>query len=375
MSAVWLASDGVMSPLGHTTDASYQKIRKKETGIREINDRALLPIPFFAGKMEDSGIGDTPSLSRFEKICWEAMKQATQGIALAPERTLFILSTTKGNISFLEEGRSTDPRLGLHATSHHLASMVGLTNFTVVSNACVSGVMAMIVAKRFLESGKYDHALVVGADILSQFVVSGFNCLQAISPLPCKPFDRKRSGVNLGEAAAAVILTTKPEQLSVTPIIKIVGGGLSNDANHISGPSRTGEELGNAISQALREARLETDDVDFISAHGTATRYNDEMEAKAFTGLGLNHTLTNSMKGYFGHTLGAAGILETIMSARSLLYNETIATHGCDDPDSPLINVCLQPEKREVNICLKTASGFGGCNAAIILQKDPYLVG
>jgi 3-oxoacyl-[acyl-carrier-protein] synthase I len=369
MSTVWIASDGVVSPLGRTADATYQKIRNRKTGIQEINDMAFLSIPFFAGKIEASGTGDSPSLSRFEKICWDAMRQATQGITLAPERTLFILSTTKGNISFLEEGRSTDPRLSLHATSHYLASMVGLTNFTVVSNACVSGVMAMIVAKRFLESGKYDHALVVGADVLSQFVVSGFNCLQAISPLPCKPFDRKRSGVNLGEAAAAVIVTTKPEHLGVTPVIKIVGGGLSNDANHISGPSRTGEELGNAITQALHEAHLQPDDIDFISAHGTATRYNDEMEAKAFTGLGLNLTLTNSMKGYFGHTLGAAGILETIMSARSLQHNEMIATHGCEDPDSPLINVCLEPEKREVNICLKTASGFGGCNAALLLQK------
>ncbi|NOS56723.1 MAG: beta-ketoacyl synthase [Cyclobacteriaceae bacterium] len=369
MSTVWIAADGVVSPLGRTTDATYQKIRNGKTGIREINDRALLPIPFFAGKMEDSDIGDSPGLSRFEKICWEAMRQATLGIALAPERTLFILSTTKGNISFLEQGRSTDPRLALHATSRYLASMAGIRDQMVVSNACVSGVMAMIVAKRFLESGKYDHALVVGADVLSQFVVSGFNCLQAISPLPCKPFDRKRSGVNLGEAAAAVILTTKPEQLGVTPFIKIVGGGLSNDANHISGPSRTGEELGNAISQALSEAHLETDNVDFISAHGTATRYNDEMEAKAFIGLGLNHTLTNSMKGYFGHTLGAAGVLETIMSAKSLQHNEVIATYGCEEPDNPPINVCLKPEKRMVNTCLKTASGFGGCNAAIILQK------
>lgn len=297
------------------------------------------------------------------------MRQALAGVQLPNERTLFILSTTKGNISFLEEGRSMGPRLPLHATSHFLASMIGLTNYMVVSNACVSGVMAMIVAKRFLESGKYDHALVVGADVLSQFVVTGFNCLQALSPLPCKPFDRKRSGVNLGEAAAAVILTAKPEQLGITPIVKIVGGGLSSDANHISGPSRTGEELGNAITQALHEAHLQTDNIDFISAHGTATRYNDEMEAKAFTGLGLNHTLTNSMKGYFGHTLGAAGILETVMSARSLQQNEMIATHGCQEPDTPLINVCLEPEKRDVNICLKTASGFGGCNAAILLQK------
>jgi 3-oxoacyl-[acyl-carrier-protein] synthase-1 len=148
-----------------------------------------------------------------------------------------------------------------------------------------------------------------------------------------------------------------------------VGGGLSNDANHISGPSRTGEELGNAITQALVQARLSTSDIDFISAHGTATRYNDEMEAKAFTGLNLNNTLTNSMKGYFGHTLGAAGVLETVMSANSLSDNEMIATQGCEEPDSPSINVCIKTEKRTMNVCLKTASGFGGCNAAIILQK------
>ncbi len=153
--------------------------------------------------------------------------------------------------------------------------------------------------------------------------------------------------------------------------VRIVGGGLSNDANHISGPSRTGEELGFAIQQALEEAGMTSKDIDFISAHGTATLYNDEMEAKAFNLMNLKETPLNSLKGYYGHTLGAAGIVETIISAQSLKEDELIPTAGFESVGvTQTVNVIKKKESRVLKTCLKTASGFGGCNAAIILQKE-----
>lgn len=153
--------------------------------------------------------------------------------------------------------------------------------------------------------------------------------------------------------------------------VSIAGGGLSNDANHISGPSRTGEELGFAIHQALQEAGINSNDIDFISAHGTATLYNDEMEAKAFNLMNLQETPLNSLKGYYGHTLGAAGILETILSAQSLKEDELIPTAGFESGGvTQPVNVIKKKESRVLKRCLKTASGFGGCNAAIILQKE-----
>jgi 3-oxoacyl-[acyl-carrier-protein] synthase-1 len=228
-----------------------------------------------------------------------------------------------------------------------------------------------LVARRLIQAGRFDHAIVIGADILSHFVIAGFQSLQALSPELCRPFDEGRKGINLGECAAGVIVTSKHQDLEAKRRYSILGGGLSNDANHISGPSRTGEELGFAIQSAMNEGQLVVSDLDFISAHGTATIYNDEMEAKAFGRLGLENIPINSMKGYFGHTLGAAGLLEMAMCCESLAQDTLIPTLGFEKLGvSQPINVVREVEHRKIDTCLKTASGFGGCNSAIILQKD-----
>jgi len=201
-------------------------------------------------------------------------------------------------------------------------------------------------------------------------VVSGFQSLQALSPEPCRPFDAERKGINLGEAAAAVVLSNK-RGAGLNHSISITGGGLSNDANHISGPSRTGDELGFAIRQAMEEAGKKPEEIDFISAHGTATLYNDEMEARAFHGVGMDDVPLNSLKGYFGHTLGAAGVVETVMCIHSLLNNEVLATKGFERSGvSQAVRVSNELISTPMTTCLKTASGFGGCNGAIILQKE-----
>jgi 3-oxoacyl-[acyl-carrier-protein] synthase-1 len=293
------------------------------------------------------------------------------GREIPRDRSVLILSTTKGNIGFLEAGQPGHPRVALHSAATFLADRLGFKHHFMVSNACVSGVMSLIVAKRMLETARYDHALVAGGDVLTRFVTSGFQSLLALSPELCRPFDADRKGINLGEAAASILLTTRPGDFAGTPAIRILGGGLSNDANHISGPSRTGEELGYAIQDALEESGIGKDGIDFISAHGTATRYNDEMEANAFARLGLEGIPTNSLKAYFGHTLGAAGLVETAMSCESLLQGELIATLGFETLGvSQPINIIRETVPKVMNTCLKTASGFGGCNAAIILRRE-----
>lgn len=371
MKRVWMAADCIVSPLGWTTAENYQNLRAGRTGIRQINDASFSKDPFYGAMMD--GVSSTADVSRFEYLCQRALQSLMQTVTLPKERTVFILSTTKGNISFLEEGRADHPRIHLHAVAKMLAAQIGLTDYRVVSNACISGVMAAIVAKRFLMAGQYDHAVVLGADVVSRFVVSGFQSLQALTPEVCRPFDAARKGINLGESAAAMVLTVHPEVLGVKPVISIEGGGLSNDANHISGPSRTGEELGFAIRQALEESNLTENNIDFISAHGTATLYNDEMEAKAFNRTGLENTPLNSLKGYFGHTLGAAGVVEMIMSAECLKHDELLPTRGFETPGtSQAVNVIQTLEQRPLKTCLKTASGFGGCNAAIILQEHNF---
>ena len=183
-------------------------------------------------------------------------------------------------------------------------------------------------------------------------------------PKPCKPFDAERDGISLGEAAATVILSAD----QMPGALVLAGGSVSNDANHISGPSRTGEELWLAISRALSQAQIRSSDIDFISAHGTATRYNDEMEAKAIHLAGLENVPVNSLKGYYGHTLGAAGILESIVTMQSMKENILIPTLGFSKPGTEKpVNVVNKFERATLRKCLKTASGFGGCNAAVVI--------
>lgn len=367
MRRVWCIADNIVSPLGTTTRENYDRVRSGQSGVSECDLPAFPGQKFWLGKI--TTVSTDPDL-HFDNLCREAGVGATRNLALPKDRTLLVLSTTKGNIGLLENG-SDDPRLALHFSARLLANSMGLSHYQVVSNACISGVLALITAKRFINSGKYDHAVIVGADVISDFVVSGFQSLMALSNTCCKPFDQQRAGINLGEAAAAMVVSADPASLGAEPLVEISGHGCSNDANHISGPSRTGAELALAVSHALQTAGLDRDEIDFISAHGTATVFNDEMEAKAFNLCGLEKVPVNSLKGYFGHTLGAAGVLESVISIQSLLHDEVIGTKGFETsgvsmPLSVVATTYANPLKK----IMKTASGFGGCNAAVVFEKQ-----
>src|SRR5690606_14514693 len=181
----------------------------------------------------------------------------------------------------------------------------------VIANACASGVLAVSVAKNMFECGLYEDAYVLAGDEVSEFGISGFTSFQAMSSEPCKPYDENRDGITIGEAAAAVYITSSP---SDGLYFEVLGESAVNDANHISGPSRTGEGLFRSIINALKEAQVSAGQVDYLSAHGTATIYNDEMESIALTRAGLQHTPVNSLKGFYGHCLGASGLLEIIIA-------------------------------------------------------------
>lgn len=368
---VWIVADNIVSPLGLTTRENYKNISAGKSGISLLTDTSFSKTEVHAGAMNHDATGE--AFTRFESISIYAAREALKqtNLDFASSRTLFILSTTKGNIELLEEEKINGNNISLHESASNIANSLGIRSKPlVVSNACISGVMATLVARRLIQAGLYDHAIITGADVLTKFVLSGFQSLSAISTEACKPFDAKRKGVTLGEAAATVILTSDPETVKGDYKIKILGGSVSNDANHISGPSRTGEELAQAVNKAIEEARVSKGEIDFISAHGTATVYNDEMEARAFNHVGLAHTPLNSLKGYFGHTLGAAGIVETIVSIHALLNNELIPTFGFEELGvSQSLNVIRSLESKKINTCLKTASGFGGCNAALVIRK------
>ena len=253
---IWFVADSIISSLGHTSDENYQAVRQGRSGIAAVEFNKLQ-----VQASAIAGIKGSEKYTRFEALCVEAIERAIAGLSLPKEKTLFILSTTKGNIALLERGESKHERIHLHATSKHLAASFGFDNHMVISNACISGVMAIMVARRYILAGTYDHAIVCGADELSEFIVSGFQSLSALSAERCKPFDANRKGVNLGESAAVVVVSGSPEHLGVSKNIRVIGGGLSNDANHISGPSRTGNELAYAVKHAMAEGNITNDDV------------------------------------------------------------------------------------------------------------------
>jgi 3-oxoacyl-[acyl-carrier-protein] synthase-1 len=366
---VFIIADNIISPLGITSQENYERVINGETGLSLIDDAGLSDTAFYAAKIDDRKvpglhIGDT----RFERLCILSIQGALSqtNIKLSDPDTIFILSTTKGNIELIADGQ-TNGKVSLSGAAEEIAAYFQAVNKPViVSNACISGVLAIITAKRLLATGKYKHAVVTGADALSKFVISGFQSLMAISDEPCRPFDVERKGINLGEGAATIVMTTDSTLTDKNSIL-IMGEGLTNDANHISGPSRTGEELADAVTKAISRSGIKNADLSFVSAHGTATIYNDEMESKAFDAAGLADVPLHSLKGYFGHTLGAAGVIETIMSIHSLRNRTIIASRNFEKSGVPfLLNINRAVANSDKSVFLKTASGFGGCNVALV---------
>lgn len=378
MRPVFLIADNILSPIGQTSTENFRQLVAGMSGI-QIHQKSFAGDPFYASLFRDDAafstvVRDAARFTRFEQLLIASVTDALSAAPINPAdgRTALIVSTTKGNIALIEQG-IPDQAVKQQATLYHSAKQVaGYFRFTsqpvVVSHACISGLVALITGMRLINSGRFDHAVVAGADLITQFVLSGFQSFHAVSDAPCRPFDADRNGITLGEAAATIILSaTKPD--AANPV-QISGAAVSNDANHISGPSRTGQELHQAIELAIAEAAAEKRSIDFISAHGTATRYNDEMEAKAFTLSGLQQVPVNSLKGFYGHTLGAAGLVETVASVHSLHSNTILPTPGYATPGTSVpVNINNVVQTGSYHCCLKTASGFGGCNAAVVLQK------
>lgn len=374
MNPVYIIAENIVSPIAGTALDNFTLLKEGRSGIRQHNIPRFSPDPFFASLFPEESFANNDVYTKFEQLLIASVSNALSiaGINPADERTGLIISSTKGNISLLENKALNEAlinRLSLPVSANLIAGHFKIINKPIiVSHACISGLVALITGMRMIRSGKYDHVIVAGADIITQFILSGFQSFHAISNQVCKPFDINRNGINLGEAAATIILSLqKPKGENA---ILLSGGAVSNDANHISGPSRTGEELHQVIQQSIQEAGIDAVDIDFISAHGTATMYNDEMEAKAVNLAGLQDVPLNSLKGFYGHTLGAAGLVETAACILSLKENVVLPTPGFDSPGTTKpVNVSSQLKQGIYNACLKTASGFGGCNAAIILKK------
>ncbi len=374
MKDIFILGDHIISSLGMTSRENFNKVIQNESGIRLQNKLNIHDEPFYASLIDEETLSEVEKdiqnfshYTRLEKlIIYSIQSLIRENTIELDEKTLVVLSSTKGNISLLnqEQGFSPD-RIYLSVMAKEIQEYFKLKNeVIIISNACISGSLAISVAQNLLQSSQYERAIVVGADEIGKFVFSGFTSFQAVSPEPCKPFDKNRIGVTLGEAIASVYLSKE----SGKGAVKIEGTGSYNDANHISGPSRTGEGLYRSIQTALKESERKT--IDFISVHGTATLYNDEMESIALQRSGLLDVETNSFKGYYGHTLGASGILETILSIHSLKNGKLIKSLGFEEQGTTHpMNILKTNADKDIRSFLKTASGFGGSNIATIFSK------
>ena len=376
MKTVYISSNNILSPLGFTSKENIDQIIKEKSGITLQN--IIGKTPSYAALIINDKLNqafqticDNYSFNKLEKMMLLSLKDTISKASFSiTAKTALIIATTKGNINVLNSKLSyiAKERVYLSELGKQIKNFFGFINEPIiVSNACVSGVLAVAVAKRLIQNEFYDNAFIVGGDLISEFTLSGFKSFQAISDQPCKPFSKYRNGITLGEAAASLAITSNNNS---DETIQIIGDSSCNDANHISGPSRNGEGLYRSIQSAFKEAEISAETIDYISSHGTGTQYNDEMEAVAFNRAKLNNIPVNSLKGYYGHTLGASGLLETIVAVHSMNNNKLYTSLGMDELGvSVPLNVIKKIQEKYISTILKTASGFGGCNAAIILKK------
>lgn len=374
VSEILIAADNIITPLGFTTEENAHSLSEGKSAIKQHYNPSLFPEPFFASIIDSDQLADKfrlhgkPSdFTRFEQLAICSVNDAMIkcNLELRGPDTIFILSTTKGNIDLLSKKITTE-KLLLWNTARLIKTYFGFFNEPVViSQACISGIQAIITGARLIRSGLYRNVVINGTDIISEFVIAGFNSFKSLGNGPCRPFDITRDGLSLGEGSGTVILTSGENTAGQK--IAVAEGFSTNDANHISGPSRTAEGLFLAMRKAMERWGS---GIDYISAHGTATLFNDDMESVAITRAALQDVPVNSFKGYWGHTLGASGIIDSVMGMYSVKNGILFRTEGFSNPGtSHPVNVIASTTNKEINNCLKIGSGFGGCNAAVIFYR------
>ena len=370
---VYRIGDNITSPLGMTSAQNFQAVKAGYSALTCYSNLWDIPTPFTAALFSTSqnqALYRT-GMTRFEALVIQSVTQALEGtdFDLKSSRVVFILSTTKANVELLGDPAASSAILHPGESAKRIAKHLGIeTEPIVVCNACVSGLSALILAERLLTQKVYDYAIVCGADVLSRFVISGFQSFKSMDANPCRPYDIERLGMNLGEAAATMVLSSD-EAAEYKKEWALVEGTIRNDAHHISTPSNKGEGAYRAMKPLLQQ--INKDELALVNAHGTATMFMDQMEAVALDRAGLADIPVNSYKGYFGHTLGAAGILETVLTMHALEDHTILGTRGFEELGvSVPIQVSAESKSTDKRTFLKLISGFGGSNAALLVTAD-----
>lgn len=380
-STVSITGTGLVTTLGTGVETNWSAVMAGRCGLRELErfDSALYTT-CVAGEVpqaEEKRLRqqhNLPKATRAILFSVAAAREALEQARLRERRNvMLVLSTTKGEIEEFEKGvLDNDNTAAAEAlawrTAAKIAELLGISRpAMVVSNACASGLVAMDVTARMIARGEAEKAIVVGVDTVSRFVLAGFSCLAALSSGPCRPYDAERDGLSLGEGAGAVVLERNADGEGLL----LCASAVTNDAHHVTAPMRSGDGLAAAIGEALRRAGVAPADVDVVNGHGTGTVYNDAMESKAVSAVfGRRMPPLYSLKGYVGHTLGAAGVAESVIALKGLAEGIVPGTLGLSTVDSE-IDANVSPQAREAGgrYLVSFKSGFGGINAASVFER------
>ncbi len=301
---------------------------------------------------------------------------------------VFIGTSTSGILETEQAYRTRDPQSGALAPGFHYAethnpySVAAFVRAycalrgpaTAISSACSSGAKVFGSARRMIEAGLIDAAVVGGVDSLCLTTLYGFNSLELLSRQPCRPFDVARDGISIGEAAAFALLERLPaDEAPGDDAVLLLGVGESSDAHHMSSPHPQGLGARAAIEQALVSAGLAPRDIGYINLHGTATPSNDAAESRAVAAL-FDATPCSSTKGATGHTLGAAGALEAVAAALALRHRFIPAGVNTTQPDPVLgTNYVLESRDADLRAVLSNSFGFGGTNCSLVFGRAPFV--
>lgn len=369
MTEIYCREGSIVNNLGSSINEQWKNCVNDQTLLTSLNEEGRFGYAQIIGTQKWQSLRQKHGTdwTKCALLCIEALENCNFSLYLSEDPIIY-LATTKGDIDLLDPDNSHDPNASylLGNIAYQIKKFYDFDiEVHIVSNACISGNQAILLSYAELKTGRKKHAFALGVDLFTQFTFSGFKSFMAISKMACKPFDRDREGISLGESAACLHLSVDREPSQIQIVIS--GGAITNDANHISGPSRNGEGLYRAfeICKTLTNSRP-----DVISLHGTATRYNDDMESIAVQRSGWSQIPVFGLKGIYGHTLGAAGVLECLILIESMKESKIPGTYGCEIPGTtaPLL-IDNKANEIQINCALKSTSGFGGNNAVLVFNK------
>lgn len=391
---VFVTSTGAISAIGNSVAEQLDQLWSTSPGLDQPVHLKTVHREVFVGEVKlsneqlrkSSGL-DGEFVSRASMLACHAAKEAMEGIKEPLGKWAVISGNTGGGMSLTEQyyksyfkpetpdndfltlhnhhsGDSTDAIRGMFADSGFNAT---------ISTACSSSANAILFAARLIQLGQIDAAIAGGVDALSAFTLNGFRSLRIMEDQPCRPFDKNRVGLNLGEGAAFLVLESEESAARHGRKImcELTGWANANDAFHETATSPEGEGAKLAMEQALKVAKLSPTDIGYINAHGTGTENNDQTEAQAVSRIfGNDVPAISSTKGYTGHTLGAAGSLEAVYAIHAMLGGKTFANAGLKENDPEIAWIPeTNPREIEIKHTMTNSFGFGGNASSLIFSK------